>query len=477
MELDNQTTPLRLWGGRFDSGPASELQGLSRTARFEWRLAPHDLAGSRVHAKELRRAGIIDSAELARTLDALDSIEGEIMSGSFQPSAEDEDVHTALERRLLEKLGVLGGKLRAGRSRNDQAANDHRLYLRDAVRVIGGEIGTLIEALVTQAEANANTIAPGFTHLQPAQPISFGHLLAGHAQGLLRDLERLLEWERHNDRSSLGAAALAGSTICLHPELSARELGFSDSFENSIDAVGERDFALEFLFAASMIGIHLSRLGEEVCLWNSKQFGWVQLDDAYSTGSSIMPQKKNPDIAELSRGSAGRFLGNLTSLFTIMKGLPLTYSRDMSYDKHATFDSADLLLEILPAVSGMILTMMILPAATAAHAERGFTLATDLADHLAREGLPFRKAHEIVGNLVKSCEGRGISFSDLSEEELAAVHPSFRSRGKGFLEVRTALAARSAKGCTAPESVLAQIAELRRRRDSLLASGHSGGGS
>lgn len=455
--------PARLWGGRFKSGPSPELERLSRSADEEWRLAVYDIAGSRAHARELERAGVLDAAETKRMLAALDGLEADVRSGTFAPIPADEDVHTALERGLTERLGALGGKLRAGRSRNDQAATDHRLYLRAVGLELGEALSALVRALIGQARRNIDAVAPGFTHLQPAQPVSFGHQLAAHAQAFTRDIERLRDWDRRAAFSPLGAAALAGSTIALHPELSATELGFAGPCPNSMDAVGDRDFAAEFLFVGSMIGVHLSRLGEEVCLWSSRQFRWVELDDGYATGSSIMPQKKNPDIAELARGSAGRLVGNLASLLVMMKGLPLTYDRDMSYDKHETFDTADMLLVVLPAMTGMVATMKVNRAALADAAAEGFTLATDVADHLARGGVPFREAHEIVGRMVKRCETLGCGLEGLDDGELAALDPRLGPEVRRLLDVRSALDARSGIGGTAPARVAEQLDALERK--------------
>ena len=304
-----------LWGGRFDRGPSEELMRLSGSEGSEWRLAPYDLRGSRAHARELQRAGLLSDVELDEMLRGLDELARQVQTGEFVSQPGDEDVHTALERGLVEALGPLGGKLRAGRSRNDQAANDLRLYLRDAARELAAAIGRLLEALVGQATANVEAVAPGFTHLQAAQPISFAHHLAAHAQALVRDLSRLRDWDTRYAFSPLGAAALAGSTIAVHPELMASELGYEGPCPNSMDAVGDRDYVVEFATVAAMLGVHLSRLGEEICLWTSRQFGWIELDDAYATGSSIMPQKKNPDIAELARGAAAVVIGNATGEF------------------------------------------------------------------------------------------------------------------------------------------------------------------
>jgi argininosuccinate lyase len=452
-----------LWGGRFKTGPSPELMRLSISARSEWRQAIHDLAGSRAHARELQRAGVLTESELDLTLKAIDALDADVRSGAFAPNDEDEDVHTALERGLLDRLGALGGKLRAGRSRNDQAVTDLRLYLRDAAREIAAAVVGLQRALLAQAREHLDTVAPGFTHLQPAQPILFGHQLAAHAQAFARDLDRLQDWDRRTAYSPLGSAALAGSTIAVHPELSAQELGFTGPCANSMDAVGDRDHVAELLFVCALMGVHLSRLSEEVCLWTSRQFRWVELNDGYCTGSSIMPQKKNSDIAELTRGAAGIFIGNLTSLLIQVKGLPLTYNRDLSYDKHEMFDTIDTMLVHLPAMTGMIATMTVHREVLAAAATEGFTLATDVADWLARQGVPFREAHEIVGRLVQRCEQAGVDLNGLTDAELAEVNPHLTPAVRSILDVREALRSRCGIGATAPERVLEQLTALEDR--------------
>src|SRR5262245_33611323 len=353
------TTGVRLWGGRFTGGPAEALARLSVSVQFDWRLAPYDLAASRAHARVLARADLLSADELGRMLAALDDLEAACAAREFVPTADDEDVHTALERGLLERLGSLGGKLRAGRSRNDQVATDLRLYLRDHARGVAACVVDLAEALVDRAASHVDTPAPGMTHLQPAQPVAFGHQLLAHAQPLLRDLDRLRDWDRRASVSPLGAGALAGSSLPLDPVRVAAELGFDAAAPNSIDAVADRDFAAEFLFIAALIGVHVSRLGEEIVLWTTPAYGWVELDDAYATGSSIMPQKKNPDIAELARGKSGRLIGGLVAVLTMLKGLPLAYNRDMQEDKEPVFDAVDTLELVVPALAGMITTMTV----------------------------------------------------------------------------------------------------------------------
>ena len=457
---DPLVAPVRLWGGRFATGPSEALAALSLSVHFDWRLAPYDLAASRAHARVLHVAGLLDADELPRMLAALDDLEAAVTDGSFRPTADDEDVHTALERGLLERLGGLGGKLRAGRSRNDQVATDLRLYLRNAVRRIVARVSELETAIVALAERNRTVPAPGMTHLQHAQPILLAHQLLAHVHAMARDVDRFQDWDRRAAVSPLGSGALAGSTLVLDPAATAQELGFDSAAANSIDAVSDRDFAAEFLFVAALLGVHLSRLGEEVCLWASTEFGWVELDDAYSTGSSIMPQKKNPDIAELARGKSGRFIGNLTGLLATLKGLPLAYDRDLQEDKEPVFDTVEQLLVLLPAVAGMMASLVIRTQRISAAAGQGFALATDVAEWLVRGGTAFREAHEIAGALVRFCSGRGMDLEELSDEDLAAVDPALTPEVRSVLTVTGAIQARSAPGGTAPARVAEQLSAL-----------------
>jgi argininosuccinate lyase len=447
-----------LWGGRFAGGPSEALARLSVSVQFDWRLAPYDLAASRAHARVLARADLLDAGELGRILAALDDLEAACASGSFRPTVDDEDVHTALERGLLERLGTLGGKLRAGRSRNDQVATDLRLYLRDHARGVAQRLVELGGALVEQAERHVDTPAPGMTHLQHAQPVTFGHWLLAHVQPLLRDLARLRDWDARAAASPLGAGALAGSSLPLDPVQVAAELGFTASAANSMDAVADRDFVAEFLFVTALIGVHLSRLGEEVVLWTSQEFGWVELDDAFATGSSIMPQKKNADIAELARGKSGRLVGGLVTVLTMLKGLPLTYDRDMQEDKEPAFDAVDTLELLLPALAGMISTMTVRVDRLAAAAPAGYTLATEVADWLVRKGVPFREAHEITGRLVALCVARDCALEEVSDADLAQVSEHLDAGVRQVLSVRSALAARTTPGSTGSGPVRTQLA-------------------
>jgi len=456
-----ESPPVRLWGGRFGSGPAEALARLSVSVQFDWRLAPYDLLASRAHARVLHRAGLLTGPELAKLLAALDDLDRACRSGAFRPEADDEDVHTALERGLLERAGSLGGKLRAGRSRNDQIVTDLRLYLRDQARLVVARLTELESALIGQAQRHEGVPAPGMTHLQHAQPVLLAHHLLAHVQAFCRDAGRLRDWDRRAAVSPLGSGALAGSSLPLDPDAVAAELGLGSAAANSIDAVSDRDFAAEFCFAAALLGVHLSRLGEEVVLWTSHEFGWAEIDDAYATGSSIMPQKKNPDVAELARGKAGRLIGGLTGLLTTLKGLPLAYDRDLQEDKEPVFDAVDTLLLVLPAMAGLVATMRFDTERISRGAAAGHALATDLAELLVRRGVPFREAHEIVGHLVVWCQVHDKELAEVSDAELARVSPRLTPDVREALTVEGALAARSAPGGTAPARVAEQLAALR----------------
>ncbi|MCY1142371.1 argininosuccinate lyase [Actinoplanes sp. Pm04-4] len=459
------TEKTSLWGGRFAGGPADALARLSVSVQFDWRLAPYDIAGSRAHARVLAAAGLLDPDELGQMLAALDDLEAACASGEFRPTIDDEDVHTALERGLLERLGALGGKLRAGRSRNDQVATDLRLYLRDHARGVAVALVELADALTEQAARNVDTPAPGMTHLQHAQPVTFGHWLLAHVQPLLRDLDRMRDWDVRTAVSPLGSGALAGSSLPLDPAAVAKELGFTAPAPNSMDAVADRDFVAEFLFITSLIGVHLSRLGEEVVLWTSTEFGWVELDDAFATGSSIMPQKKNADIAELARGKSGRLIGGLVTVLTMLKGLPLTYDRDMQEDKEPVFDAIETLELLLPALAGMVSTMTVRVDRLAASAPIGFSLATEVADWLVRKGVPFREAHEITGKLVALCSVRECELEDLTDDDLKTVSEHLDPSVRQVLTVDSALASRTTPGSTGPGPVAEQLAQVQHRLD------------
>lgn len=452
-----------LWGGRFASGPSPELVALSRSTHFDWRLAPYDLAGSRAHAFVLQAAGLLSRDDLTALIAGIDALAADVESGVFVAEPGDEDVHTALERGLLERLGPdLGGRLRAGRSRNDQIATLFKMYLRDHGRRITTLVTQLVEAIAAQAETHLGVAMPGRTHLQHAQPVLLSHHLLAHAWPLVRDLQRLADWDaRVSADSPYGSGALAGSSLGLDPEKVAADLGFTGSTANSIDGTAARDFVAEFAFVTAQIGIDVSRFAEEIIIWNTKEFDFVTLHDGYSTGSSIMPQKKNPDIAELARGKSGRLIGNLTGLLATLKGLPLAYNRDLQEDKEPVFDSIDTLEVLLPAFTGMVATLTFNTERMQALAPQGFALATDIAEWLVREGVPFRVAHELSGACVQECEQRGIELWDLSDDDFAAISPALTPRVREVLTVEGSLASRDSRGGTALVRVTEQLAELR----------------
>jgi argininosuccinate lyase len=455
----------RLWGARFTSGPAEAMANLSRSPAAYFRLMPYDIAGSKAHANALQRAGVLSAEETAQIIATLASIDEDFAAQRVAPVAADEDVHTFIERLLTERLGALGGKLRAGRSRNDQSANDLRLFLRDQARVLTLALLSLQRALVAQARQHTQTVAPGFTHLQQAQPIVFAHHLMAHAQSMHRDIQRLQDWDARFSLSPLGAAALAGSAIAHDLHGSAVEMGYTGPCENSIDAVASRDHVAEFLFILSMLGVNISRLAEEFCLWTSRQFNWVALDDGYATGSSIMPQKKNPDIAELARGKSGRLIGNLTGLLSVLKAQPLSYNRDLSEDKHAVLDSLDTLHLVLPAFAGMVQTMKVRTDELRRQAPLGFTLATEVADWLSVRGIPFKEAHEITGKLVQACEEAGLGLEHASPAFLLGIDTRLTEGVRTALTLDAALAARCGWNGTAPAQVQAQIERFTRQLD------------
>jgi argininosuccinate lyase len=453
-----------LWGGRFASGPSPELARLSRSTHFDWQLALYDLAGSHAHAKALAAAGYLSPEDEAGMHAGLDEVARAITSGELAPSEVDEDVHGALEAALIAVVGSeLGGRLRAGRSRNDQIATLIRMFLLDHSARIGDLVVDLIDAIAAQAEKHEHAIMPGRTHLQHAQPVLLAHHLLAHAWPLVRDLERLRDWRVRAGVSPYGAGALAGSSLGLDPALVAAELGLSRPSENSIDATASRDVVAEFAFIAAQLGIDLSRFAEEIILWNTREFGFVRLDDGFSTGSSIMPQKKNPDIAELARGKSGRLIGNLTGLLATLKGLPLAYNRDLQEDKEPVFDSVETLEVLLPAFTGMVATMTFDTVRMAELAPQGFSLATDVADWLVRQHVPFREAHEISGALVRFCEQHGLELHEPDDSQYAAISPLLTADLREVLTVEGSVAAREGVGGTAPNRVAEQRAELTAR--------------
>jgi argininosuccinate lyase len=453
-----------LWGGRFSAGPAEELVALSRSTSFDWRLARHDLSGSRAHARVLARAGLLNGDELGSLLAGIDALDADVVAGRFVPGADDEDVHSALERGLIERLGELGGRLRAGRSRNDQVATLLRLYLREQARALSTLILDLADVLATRADENMGAAMPGRTHMQHAQPVLLSHHLLAHAWPLLREVDRFRDWDgRVAADSPYGGGALAGSSLGLDPDQVAHELGFTGSSPNSIDGTAARDFVAEFAFVAASVGVDLSRQAEEIITWSTVEFGFVTLDDAYSTGSSIMPQKKNPDVAELARGKAGRLVGNLTGLLTTLKGLPLAYNRDLQEDKEPVFDSVDTLAVLLPAFLGMVSTLRFDTERLASLAPQGFSLATDVAEWLVRQGVAFREAHRIAGACVRRCEQRGIGLGELSDDDLSGISPHLTPAVRDVLTVDGSIGSRNARGGTAAARVTEQLAELRGR--------------
>jgi argininosuccinate lyase len=452
---------MALWGGRFSDGPADAVFALSRSVHFDWRLAPYDLRSSLAHLEILESSGLLTKEVSTSIRGALKELISEVADGKFTAIGSDEDVHSALERRLTEKLGAIGGSLRAGRSRNDQVTTDLRLYAIDHMLEVASQVLHLQQALITKAAEYGDAPAPGFTHLQHAQPILFGHEIAKHAHAFDRDLDRISDWLERTSVSPLGSGALAGSSLPLSPEKTAAALGFTSSAANSIDGVSDRDFVAEALFILAMIGSHLSRIGEEWCIWATTEFGWAKVADAYSTGSSIMPQKKNPDMAELARGKAGRLVGNLTGLLTTLKGLPFAYNRDLQEDKEPLFDSIETVLLVLPAVTGMVATTDFDREKMALAAPLGFSLATEIADYLVRTHVPFAQAHEAAGACVALCESSGRQLHQLTDAELAGIHPSLLPNVRDVLTVHGALESRTTIGGTSPRSFAAQIKGLK----------------
>jgi argininosuccinate lyase len=457
-----------LWGGRFAGGPAPALAALSKSTHFDWVLAPYDIAASKAHTRVLHRAGLLSDEQRDGLLAGLDRLGADLADGSFIPLDGDEDVHGALERGLIDRVGAdLGGRLRAGRSRNDQIATLFRMWLRDAMRRVAGGVLDVVAALAGQAAAHPEAVMPGKTHLQAAQPVLLAHHLLAHAHPLLRDVERIADFDARTAVSPYGSGALAGSSLGLDPDAIAEELGFAAAAENSIDATSARDFAAEAGFVLAMIGVDLSRLAEDIILWSTTEFGYVTLDDAWSTGSSIMPQKKNPDIAELARGKAGRLIGNLAGLLATLKAQPLAYNRDLQEDKEPVFDSVAQLELLLPAMAGLVATLGFDVQRMAALAPAGYTLATDIAEWLVRQGVPFRTAHEAAGAAVRIAESRGVGLAELTDAELAGISADLTPDVRDVLTVSGSVAARNARGGTAPERVADQLAKVRETAEAL----------
>jgi argininosuccinate lyase len=470
MSDDSSATPAPataatpLWGGRFASGPSPEMAALSVSTHFDWVLAPYDIAGSKAHARVLHNAGLLTRIELSSMLSALDDLAQDVETGRFAPVPADEDVHSALERGLLDRAGKeLGGKLRAGRSRNDQVATLYRMYLRDRARSIATMVTELQTALLEQAFAHPEAAMPGRTHFQHAQPVLLAHHLAAHAQALVRDVDRIRDWDRRAAVSPYGSGALAGSSLGLNPSAVATELGFAASSANSIDGTASRDFAAELAFVLAMLAVDISRWAEEVIIFTTAEFGYARLDDAFATGSSIMPQKKNPDIAELARGKTGRLIGNLTGLLATLKALPLAYNRDLQEDKEPLIDSVAQLELLLPAVTGMTATLTFDTARMAAMAPAGFSLATDIAEWLVRQGVPFRVAHEAAGQCVSLAESTGRQLDRLTDAELTGINSELTPAVREVLTVAGSLASRDGVGGTAPVRVAEQLDALQAR--------------
>ena len=452
-----------LWGSRFEGGPSEALAALSRSVHFDWRLASYDITGSLAHIKALHQAGYLTTPELEALTRNLEELRKRVESGQFSPKPSDEDVHGALERGLIEIAGPeLGGKVRAGRSRNDQIATLIRKYLLDSSDVIEAQVLDLIRVLCDRAEEHMGVAMPGRTHFQHAQPVLLSHHLMAHAWPLVRDLERFADWRKRARLSPYGAGALAGSTLGLDPALVAAELGFDGVTQNSMDATSSRDVVAEFSFISSLIGINLSRFAEEIIIWASAEFDYVKLDDAFSTGSSIMPQKKNPDIAELARGKAGRLIGDLTGLLATLKGLPLSYNRDLQEDKEPVFDAVDTLTVLLPAFTGMVATLTFNRNRLERLAPEGFSLATDVAEWLVKQRVPFRDAHEITGKLVSFCETNKLELHQVPDADLAAISAKLTPEVRQVLTVDGSIRSRSGAGGTALPRVLEQIATLRK---------------
>ncbi|MCB2109496.1 MAG: argininosuccinate lyase [Defluviimonas sp.] len=453
-----------MWGGRFAAGPDAIMEAINASIGFDQRLHAQDIAGSRAHAAMLAAQGILTDKDAEAIGEGLLTVLSEIEAGNFTFSSALEDIHMNIEARLKELIGEPAGRLHTARSRNDQVATDFRLWVRDQADAAVAGLTALQRALLGQAEAGADWVMPGFTHLQTAQPVTWGHHMMAYVEMFARDRGRFADARARMNECPLGAAALAGTSFPIDRAATAAALGFDRAMANSLDAVSDRDFALEFLAAASITAMHLSRLAEELVIWSSAQFRFVALSDRFSTGSSIMPQKKNPDAAELIRAKVGRIMGANVALMMVMKGLPLAYSKDMQEDKEQVFDAADNLMLALAAMEGMVRDLVANRTALEAAASSGFSTATDLADWLVREaGLPFREAHHVTGALVALAEKKGCDLADLSIAEMAAAHPAITAEVYSVLGVHNSVASRQSYGGTAPDQVRAQIAAWRTR--------------
>ncbi len=451
-----------MWGGRFAAGPDAVMEAINASIDFDKRLAAQDIEASRAHAAMLAATGVITDSDAAAIREGLLTVLSEIEAGDFPFSRALEDIHMNVESRLKALIGEPAGRLHTARSRNDQVATDFRLWVRGQADAVIGALGALIGALLDQAEAGADLVMPGFTHLQVAQPVTWGHHMLAYVEMLDRDRGRFRDARARMNESPLGAAALAGTSFPIDRHMTAEALGFDRPMANSLDAVSDRDFALEFLGASSLCATHLSRLAEELVIWSTAQFRFVTLSDRFSTGSSIMPQKKNPDAAELIRAKVGRINGALVGLLTVMKGLPLAYSKDMQEDKEQVFDAADSLMLALAAMTGMVRDMTPRAEELRRAAASGFSTATDLADWLVRRlGLPFREAHHVTGALVRRAEERGVDLPELTLEEMRAVHDGITAEVYEVLGVDNSVASRASYGGTAPAQVRAQIRRWR----------------
>ena len=449
-----------LWHGRFAGGPADELMAFTVRLPFDQRLAGDDVAGSRAHVRGLVRAGVLTVAEADAVLGALDQVETELADDAFVFVPSDEDIHTAVERRVTELAGAAGATLHTGRSRNDQVATDLRLFTKRELLAVAGRVLLLQDVLVELAVAAGESYLPGYTHLQRAQPVLLAHHLLAHGWALARDVDRLIDTRRRLDVSPLGAGALAGSSLALDPEAVAADLGFAATFDNSLDAVGDRDFVAEALFDLALLGVHLSRLGEEVVLWSTEEFGFLKLADEYSTGSSMLPQKKNPDIAELARGKSGRLIGHLTGLLATLKSLPLAYNRDLQEDKEPLFDALDQVTLALAAMAGLLASSTFDTVAMQAAADSPTAAATDLAEFLVTDGMPFRDAHAVVGRLVRESLDAGVPLVDL-----VRAHDALGDRAVPLLAPGASVQRRTTRGGAGPRAVAEQLDRFRVRLD------------
>ncbi len=450
-----------MWKGRFQQQTAALLQTYSESISYDWRLWPHDIEGSIAHSAALEKAGLLAPAERQSIVDGLLAIGAEIEKGTFVFRTELEDIHMNIEAELTRRIGDAGAKLHTARSRNDQVALDIRLYLRSECDALDGLLKALQSALVTLGSQNSDVVIPGYTHLQRAQPVYFAHHLLAYVEMLQRDRDRIADCRKRINVMPLGSGAIAGSTILLDRQLVADLLGFPSLTRNSMDAVSDRDFAVELLSALALVAMHLSRLSEDVILWASSEFHFITLSDAFTTGSSLMPQKKNPDVAELTRGKTGRVYGNLMSLLTLMKGLPMTYNRDMQEDKEAIFDSVDTVKAALAVFAPMLVEARVNTGSCAAAVSDPNLLATDLADYLVNRGLPFRKAHEVIGRAVARCAELGCGLDRLAVSEYQALSSLFDSNVHSILEVQRSMQARRAVGAPSPENVLGELARWK----------------